>query len=92
MKADKQRLGYLEGAVSSVLNIVLFGLKLWAGIITGSVAMIADAWHTLSDTLTSLVVIFGFLAGRLVSRIGWLACRTPQRQNLMISAAKQCLF
>jgi len=71
MKADKQRLGYLEGTVSSVLNVVLFGLKLWAGIITGSVAMIADAWHTLSDTLTSLVVIFGF----------WVSSRPGDRKH-----------
>lgn len=71
MNTDKQRLGYLEGTVSSVLNIVLFGLKLWAGIITGSVAMIADAWHTLSDTLTSLVVIFGF----------WVSSRPEDRKH-----------
>lgn len=30
------------------------------GIQTFSIAIIADAWHTLSDTLTSLVVIIGF--------------------------------
>lgn len=60
MKTEKQRLGYIEGWVSSVLNVALFGLKLWIGMLSGSIAMIADAWHTLSDTLTSLVVLFGF--------------------------------
>ena len=61
----KQKLGYLEGWLSAVLNILLFVLKLWAGIVTGSVAMIADAWHTLSDTLTSAIVLAGFyIAGK----------------------------
>ncbi len=51
--------GYLEGWLSTILNIVLFGLKYWAGIVSGSVAIIADAWHTLSDSLTSLIVLAG---------------------------------
>jgi cation diffusion facilitator family transporter len=53
------RLSYVEGLSSIVLNTLLFALKYYAGIVTGSVAVIADAWHTLSDSLTSLVVIVG---------------------------------
>lgn len=65
MNAQKQQLGYLEGWLSSVLNSVLFGFKLWVGLAIGSVAMIADAWHTLSDTMTSAVVLVGFwIAGK----------------------------
>ncbi len=60
MDNEKRRLGYQEGVISSVLNTLLFILKFWAGSAVGSIAMIADAWHTLSDTLTSLVVILGF--------------------------------
>lgn len=60
MDNEKRRLGYKEGVISSVLNTLLFILKFWAGSAVGSIAMIADAWHTLSDTLTSLVVILGF--------------------------------
>ncbi|MFC2061354.1 cation diffusion facilitator family transporter [Elusimicrobiota bacterium] len=56
----KSKLGYTEGLLSIVLNTLLFILKLWAGITAGSVAMIADAWHTFSDSITSLVVIIGF--------------------------------
>lgn len=52
--------GYLEGFVSVILNILLFLFKYWVGVGVISVAIIADAWHTLSDTLTSLVVILGF--------------------------------
>ena len=60
MLATKQKLGYLEGWVSIVLNTLLFGVKFWTGSRVGSVSMVADAWHTLSDTLTSVVVIVGF--------------------------------
>jgi len=59
-KIDNQKqLGYFEGWLSAGINTALFIVKLWAGMLTGSVAMIADAWHTLSDTLTSGVVILG---------------------------------
>jgi len=57
--AQKQKLAYTEGWVSIVINILLFGLKYWAGVVTGSVAIVADAWHTLSDSLSSLFVIVG---------------------------------
>ncbi len=36
----KTRLGYLEGVLSIVLNTVLFGLKYWVGLSTGSIAVI----------------------------------------------------
>ena len=38
-------------------NIVLFGVKLWAGFVSASAALIADAWHTLSDSISSLIII-----------------------------------
>ena len=57
--ANRTRLAYSEGIVSVIINTLLFALKLWAGTITGSIAVIADAWHTLSDSLTSVIVIFG---------------------------------
>lgn len=54
---DKARAGYIEGIISVVVNTFLFGLKFWAGIVTGSIALTADAWHTLSDSVSSIVVI-----------------------------------
>lgn len=54
---SKWHLGYWEGVVSVILNLFLFALKYYAGIVSASVALIADAWHTLSDSLTSVVVI-----------------------------------
>jgi len=59
-KKYKTSIGYLEGTISIIVNTLLFGLKYWVGIKTFSIAIIADAWHTLSDSLTSLVVIIGF--------------------------------
>lgn len=56
---SRTRLGYKEGILSIIANTGLFVLKYWAGIVSGSVALIADAWHTLSDSVTSMVVILG---------------------------------
>lgn len=61
MHNKAQRLGYLEGWLSIVLNLVLFGFKYWAGLRSDSVAMIADAWHTLSDMFTSVIIVIGFI-------------------------------
>ena len=62
---EKKRLGFLEGTISSIANLILFVLKIWVGTMTGSIAMVADAWHTLSDTVTSGVVLIGFwIAGK----------------------------
>ncbi len=59
MKKDNNFLKYLEGWISIIMNIGLFILKYWAGIVTGSIAIIADAWHTLSDSISSVVVLVG---------------------------------
>ena len=53
----KRNLAITEGWLSVIGNTLLFGLKYWAGIMSGSVALIADAWHTLSDTISSVIVI-----------------------------------
>lgn len=65
------KLGYREGLVSVILNLLLFVLKYYAGVVSASVALLADAWHTLSDSLTSLVVIFGIC----------LASRKPDKEH-----------
>jgi cation diffusion facilitator family transporter len=58
--ADRARVGKLEGWASIVVNVLLFLLKGALGLMAGSVALIADAFHTLSDCVTSIVVLFGF--------------------------------
>ncbi|MCU4174103.1 cation diffusion facilitator family transporter [Carboxylicivirga sp. N1Y90] len=51
--------GILATYVSIILNVALFAIKLWAGIVSGSIAIIADAWHTLSDSISSVAVLIG---------------------------------
>jgi cation diffusion facilitator family transporter len=57
--------GYIEGTVSIIINIALFILKIWASIVSGSIALAADAWHTLSDSISSVVVV---IAAKLASK------------------------
>ncbi len=59
-KLSRRSVGYLEGVVSAVLNSVLFSVKYFFGVMYNSVAVVADSIHTLSDSLTSMVVIVGF--------------------------------
>ena len=56
---DKKKASYQEGTVSIFVNTGLFVIKFWAGMVSGSVALIADAWHTLSDSISSVIVIAG---------------------------------
>ncbi len=53
-------IGKFQGWVSVFINGLLFVIKLIIGIIVGSVSVIADAVHTLSDVISSGVVIWGF--------------------------------
>ena len=57
---EGERLGW----VSIIVNIFLFVLKYIAGILGGSVALIADAWHTLGDSLSSIIMIVGIRISR----------------------------
>lgn len=45
-------------------NAALFGAKLWAGIVSGSVTLLADAWHTLSDSISSIIVLVAIKVAR----------------------------
>ncbi len=49
---------------SLVGNALLFVVKYWVGIESGSLSLRADAWHTLSDTLSTLVVMVGLRLSR----------------------------
>jgi cation diffusion facilitator family transporter len=54
-----------KGAWMGILsNILLFALKFFAGVFGRSQAMIADAFHTASDALTSIGVFIGFKIAR----------------------------
>ncbi|MBS2212511.1 cation transporter [Carboxylicivirga mesophila] len=55
----KNKKGIIATYGSIILNILLFGIKFWAGMVSSSVAIIADAWHTLSDSISSVAVLIG---------------------------------
>lgn len=57
MENKKPNYTLIEGWISIVVNTLLFALKYWAGIVTGSIALIADAWHTLTDSISSVIVV-----------------------------------
>ena len=56
----RTRIGQLEAWVSILVNAVLTAVKLALGLMVNSLALIADGVHTLSDVVTSIVVLFGF--------------------------------
>ena len=63
--AVRQKFGTLAGVVGIVLNTLLCLGKLAAGLITGSVAIVADALNNLSDAASSVITLVGFrLAGQ----------------------------
>jgi len=56
----RSKYGSLEGWVSIVVNVILFAVKIVIGLAISSISLIADAVHTLADSVTSVVVIVGF--------------------------------
>lgn len=61
----RQQYGRLAGAVGIGANLLLFAGKLLAGLMTASVAVVADAFNNLSDAGTAIVTLVGFhLAGQ----------------------------
>lgn len=56
----RSQIGKFQGWISVVINGILFVIKIIIGIVIGSVSLIADAIHTLSDVISSGVVIWGF--------------------------------
>lgn len=57
--------GMLGSIVGICLNILLFAGKYFAGVISGSIAITADAFNNLSDAGSSLITLIGFkLSGK----------------------------
>ena len=69
-KTYRNQIGIFQGWVSTAVNTLLFIFKLFVGIITGAVSLIADAVHTLSDVVTSLIVIWGFKQSKKPADMG----------------------
>ena len=63
--AVRKAVGSLSGSVGICANVFLFAAKLLAGMITGSVSILADALNNLSDASGSVLTLIGF---RLASK------------------------
>lgn len=55
----KSKYMIIEGIVSVIINVLLFAFKYIVGMLTGSLSIMADAWHSLSDCISSIIVIIG---------------------------------
>ena len=61
----RRRYGFFGGIVGIILNILLFAMKLFAGILSGALSITADAFNNLSDAGSSTVSLLGFkMAGK----------------------------
>lgn len=56
----RRKYGILGSTVGIFLNILLFGFKYFAGIVSSSVAVTADAFNNLSDAGSSIITLVGF--------------------------------
>ena len=61
----RERSGQMAGAVGIATNLLLFAIKLAAGLLSHSVAILADAVNNLTDSGSSIIMLVGFkLAGK----------------------------
>lgn len=61
----REKSGRVAGAVGIATNLLLFAIKLAAGLLSHSVAILADAVNNLTDSGSSIIMLVGFkLAGK----------------------------
>lgn len=58
--AVRKAYGTLSSVVGIVCNLCLFGVKYLAGMLSGSIAILSDAFNNLSDCASCLVTFFGY--------------------------------
>lgn len=56
----RQGYGIISGVMGIAFNVCLFLSKLFAGLISGSVSILGDAFNNLSDAASSIVTLVGF--------------------------------
>ena len=59
--ARKFRSGRLAGIIGIGVNLFLFAGKLTAGLLIGSMAMVADAVNNVTDAASSILVLLGYV-------------------------------
>ena len=61
----RSKYGTFSSIVGIIVNFILAGIKLTAGLISGSVAIIADSVNNLSDAGSSAVSFISFKIGSM---------------------------
>lgn len=56
----RRKYGMLSSIVGISLNVLLFLIKYFAGMVSGSIAITADAFNNLSDAGSSVITLIGF--------------------------------
>lgn len=56
----RNKYGYVAGVVGILANFLLFVVKLSVGLLSSSIAVMADAFNNLSDMASSVITIVGF--------------------------------
>lgn len=56
-KIVRKNYGYITSIIGIIVNIILFSLKIFIGIFSNSLSIIADAFNSLSDCISSLISI-----------------------------------
>lgn len=59
-KDERRAYGILCGSLGIALNLLLFAGKYLAGFLSGSIAVMADAFNNLSDAGSSVITLLGF--------------------------------
>lgn len=57
----KFRLGRIAGIIGIAVNILLFAVKFTAGLVTGSMSIVADAVNNITDAASSILVLLGYV-------------------------------
>ncbi len=70
-KQVRKAYGSLCSIVGICLNVLLFGIKYFAGSVSGSIAITADAFNNLSDAGSSFITLIGF----------WYAGKKPDLEH-----------
>ncbi len=67
--SERVKIGRNAGIVGIGANLVLFAMKLTAGLLSASISIIADAVNNLTDALSSVIVMVGYiLSGKPADR------------------------
>lgn len=54
------RIGMVTGILGIFCNLLLFGAKIFAGVVSGSISIVVDAINNLSDAASSIITAAGF--------------------------------